>query len=72
MGSKENRRSHGAACRTGKQNRFVSDFVTSITIYLPSLRLQHQCSSKAEFFYFILHIAAQTCFLEKTSKMCFT
>ena len=48
--------------RTGKHNLFVPDFVTSFTMYLPSPRLQQQYRSKADVFYFILHIAAYNIF----------
>ena len=49
--------------RTGKQNNFVSDFVISITIYLPS--------SKANAFYFILHITADNVFSRDSYKSVF-
>ena len=57
--------------KTGKQNHFVSDFVISITIYLPSPRLQHQYRSKAESFYFMLPIAAHNVFPREKYKNMF-
>ena len=54
--------------RIGKQNHFVSAFVTSNAINLSSPVLQHIYRSEPNVFYFILHIAVYNVFSRTNYK----